>query len=279
MPQLGEIRTYISAFAILPIMVMIVNEVVLTTFLNYFSSIAFFTAFFLIGIYLFLKRIGFIGGLGDNYQIALESGMLILPIIIPMFTIMTTGNPADFVAAFLAYLVIGCVRSLWQVVFGPGVGAFGKVVYFFFAYMLALMIYAGALAGQNTGEVFSLLLAFDQIAGIATYLGYEGHIIALPLVDYVKLGMAFAVPAITFSALAAQVKLSEIRDDPSGKTKMVSSLRSAVALLTLGSALMLIPVYLLSLVISAFAPSLVTVLPPFLVTGAILLMLYFVEGD
>ena len=60
---------------------------------------------------------------------------------------------------------------------------------------------------------------------------------------------------------------------------MVSSLRSAVALLTLGSALMLIPVYLLSLVISAFAPSLVTVLPPFLVTGAILLMLYFVEGD
>ena len=79
--------------------------------------------------------------------------------------------------------------------------------------------------------------------------------------------------------LAAQVILSEIRDDPSGKTKIVSSLRSPVALLTLGSALMLIPVYFLSLVISAFAPSLVTVLPPFLVTGAILLMLYFVEGD
>ena len=82
MPQLGELRTYISAFAILPIMVMIVNEVVLTTFLTYFSSIAFFTAFFLIGIYLFLKRIGFIGGLGDNSQVALESGMLILPIVI-----------------------------------------------------------------------------------------------------------------------------------------------------------------------------------------------------
>ena len=98
MPQLGELRTYISAFSILPIMVMIANEVVLTTFLNYFSSIAFFTAFFLIGIYLFLKRIGFIGGLGDNSQILIESGMLILPIIIPMFTIVTTGNPADFVA-------------------------------------------------------------------------------------------------------------------------------------------------------------------------------------
>ena len=35
MPQLGELRTYISAFAILPIMVMLVNEVVLTTFLTY----------------------------------------------------------------------------------------------------------------------------------------------------------------------------------------------------------------------------------------------------
>lgn len=279
MPQLGELRTYVSAFSIIPIIVMIANEVVLTTFLSYFSSIAFFTAFFLIGIYLFLKRIGFIGNLGDNSQIILESVMLILPIIIPMFTIVTTGNPADFVAAFLAYLVIGCVRSLWQVVFGPGVGAFGKVVYFFFAYMLGLMIYAGALAGQNTGEIFSLLLAFDQIAGIATYVGYEGVPLELPLIGYVKLGMAFAVPAITFSALAAQVRLSEIRDDPSGKTKMVSSLRSAVALLTLGSALMLIPVYFLSLIISAFAPSLVTVLPPVLVTAVVLLMLYFVEGD
>ena len=145
--------------------------------------------------------------------------------------------------------------------------------------MMALMVYAGCVAGQITGETFSLLLAFDQIAGIATYLGYEGYPIELPLIEYVRLGMAFAIPGITFSALAAQVRLSEVRDNPGGESKMVSSLRSSVALLTLGSTLLLIPVYLISLAIYNFAPYLVTIIPPVLVLGFLLLSLYFVERD
>ena len=193
--------------------------------------------------------------------------------------ILTTSNPSDFIAAFLAYLVIGTVVSLSRVVVGTGVGAFGKVLYFFFAYMMALMIYAGCVAGSITGETFSLLLAFDQIAGIATYLGYEGHPIELPLIEYVKLGMAFAIPGITFSALAAQVRLSEVRDNPGAESKMVSSLRSSVALLTLGSAILLLPVYIISIAIVNFAPYLVTIIPPVLVMGFILLLLYFVERD
>ena len=168
---------------------------------------------------------------------------------------------------------------MFRVVFGDGVGAFGKVLYFFFAYMMALMIYAGCLAGQITGEQFSLLLAFDQIAGIASYIGYQGHPLELPLIGYVKIGMAFAIPGITFSALAAQVRLTEVRDNPSGEAKMVSSLRLAVALLTLGSALLLFPVYFISLAITNFAPYLVTIIPPVLVVGFILLSLYFVERD
>lgn len=279
MLPLRELRTYISAFSIAPIAVMIVNPVVLNAFVSYLSSIAFFSAFGLIAIYLFLKQIGFIKTLGQNQQVFFESLLLVLPIIIPMFTVLTTSNPSDFIAAFLAYLVIGTVVSLSRVVVGTGVGAFGKVLYFFFAYMMALMIYAGCVAGSITGETFSLLLAFDQIAGIATYLGYEGHPIELPLIEYVKLGMAFAIPGITFSALAAQVRLSEVRDNPGAESKMVSSLRSSVALLTLGSAILLLPVYIISIAIVNFAPYLVTIIPPVLVMGFILLLLYFVERD
>ncbi len=279
MLPLRELRTYISAFSIAPIAVMIVNPVVLNAFVSYLSSIAFFSAFGLIAIYLFLKQIGFIKTLGQNQQVFFESLLLVLPIIIPMFTVLTTSNPSDFIAAFLAYLVIGTVVSLSRVVVGAGVGAFGKVLYFFFAYMMALMIYAGCVAGSITGETFSLLLAFDQIAGIATYLGYEGHPIELPLIEYVKLGMAFAIPGITFSALAAQVRLSEVRDNPGAESKMVSSLRSSVALLTLGSAILLLPVYIISIAIVNFAPYLVTIIPPVLVMGFILLLLYFVERD
>ncbi|MBH58934.1 MAG: hypothetical protein CMO19_00755 [Thaumarchaeota archaeon] len=279
MLPLRELRTYVSALSVLPIAVMIANPVVLASFVSYLSSIAFFSAFGLIAVYLLLKQIGFIKSLGPNQQVFFESLLLVLPIIIPMFTVLTTGNPVDFIAAFLAYLVIGTVVSLSRVVIGSGVGAFGKVLYFFFAYMMALMVYAGCVAGQITGETFSLLLAFDQIAGIATYLGYEGHPIELPLIEYVRLGMAFAIPGITFSALAAQVRLSEVRDNPGGESKMVSSLRSSVALLTLGSTLLLIPVYLVSIAIYNFAPYLVTIIPPVLVLGFLLLSLYFVERD
>ncbi len=279
MLPLRELRTYISALSIAPIAVMIANPVVLNAFVSYLSSIAFFSAFGLIAVYLMLKQIGFIKSLGPNQQVFFESLLLVLPIIIPMFTVLTTQNPSDFIAAFLAYLVIGTVVSLSRVVIGAGVGAFGKVLYFFFAYMMALMVYAGCVAGAITGETFSLLLAFDQIAGIATYLGYQGHPIELPLIEYVRLGMAFAIPGITFSALAAQVRLSEVRDNPGAESKMVSSLRSSVALLTLGSAVLLLPVYLISIAIVNFAPYLVTIIPPVLVMGFILLVLYFVERD
>ena len=279
MLPLRELRTYISALSIAPIAVMIANPVVLNAFVSYLSSIAFFSAFGLIAVYLMLKQKGFIKSLGANQQVFFESLLLVLPIIIPMFTVLTTSNPSDFIAAFLAYLVIGTVVSLSRVVIGAGVGAFGKVLYFFFAYMMALMVYAGCVAGAITGETFSLLLAFDQIAGIATYLGYEGHPIELPLIEYVKLGMAFAIPGITFSALAAQVRLSEVRDNPGAESKMVSSLRSSVALLTLGSAILLLPVYIISIAIVNFAPYLVTIIPPVLVMGFILLVLYFVERD
>jgi len=279
MLPLRELRTYISALSVIPIAVMIANPVVLATFASYLSSLAFFSAFGLIAVYLLLKQIGFVRSLSANVQVVFESFLLILPIIIPMFSIFATGNPSDFIAAFLAYLLIGTTVSLFRVVFGDGVGAFGKVLYFFFAYMMALMIYAGCLAGQITGEQFSLLLAFDQIAGIASYIGYQAHPLELPLIGYVKIGMAFAIPGITFSALAAQVRLTEIKDNPSGEAKMVSSLRLAVALLTLGSALLLFPVYFISLAITNFAPYLVTIIPPVLVVGVILLSLYFVERD
>ena len=123
MLPLRELRTYVSALSVIPIAVMIANPVVLATFVSYLSSLAFFSAFGLIAVYLLLKQIGFIRSLSANVQVVFESFLLILPIIIPMFSIFATGNPSDFIAAFLAYLLIGTTVSLFRVVFGDGVGA------------------------------------------------------------------------------------------------------------------------------------------------------------
>ena len=63
MLPLRELRTYVSALSVIPIAVMIANPVVLATFVSYLSSLAFFSAFGLIAVYLLLKQIGFIRSL------------------------------------------------------------------------------------------------------------------------------------------------------------------------------------------------------------------------
>jgi len=278
MPLRRELRTYVSALATLPVLIMLVNGTVLASLIDFLSSIGFVAAIGLIVLYTFLRRGGVIARIkSPTVQVSLESLLLVAPIIYPMFIVVTTNNPTDFIAVLLAYLIFGAIGSLYQIVFGAGVGALGKVTYFFMAYMLALMIYAGSLVGQLTGGGFSILLAFDQIAGVAVFFGYEGVPLELPLARLVRLSTIISIPAITFSALAAQVRLSEVKDNPTGEARMVSTLRPTVAFLTFGSALLLLPALLISRLIVEPAVYLVTIVPPFLVAGAILIVLVFTE--
>ncbi len=257
---------------------MLVNGTVLASLTDFLSSIGFVAAIVLIVLYTFLRRVGVIARIkSPTVQVSLESLLLVAPIIYPMIIVVTTNNPTDFIGVFLAYLIFGAIGSLYQIVFGAGVAALGKVTYFFIAYMLALMIYAGSLVGQFTGGGFSVLLAFDQIAGVAVFFGYEGVPLELPLARLVRLSTIISIPAITFSALAAQVRLSEVKDNPTGEARMVSTLRPTVAFLTFGSALLLLPALLISRLIVEPAVHLVTIVPPFLVAGAIIIVLVFTE--
>lgn len=278
MPLRRELRTYVSALATLPALIMLLNESILASLIDFFSSIGFVAAIGLIALYSVLRRAGVIARIkSPTAQVSLESVLLVAPILYPMFIVITTNNPNDFIGVFFAYLIFGAVGSLYQIVFGAGVGALGKVTYFFLAYMLALMIYAGSIAGQAIGSGFSVLLAFDQISGVAIFFGYEGVPLELPLVALVRITTIISIPAITFSALAAQVRLSEVKDNPTGESRMVSTLRPTVAFLTFGSALLLLPALLISRLIVEPAVYLVTIVPPFVVAGAIIAVLIFTE--
>ena len=131
---------------------MLVNGTVLASLTDFLSSIGFVAAIVLIVLYAFLRRVGVIARIkSPTVQVSLESLLLVAPIIYPMIIVVTTNNPTDFIGVFLAYLIFGAIGSLYQIVFGAGVGALGKVTYFFIAYLLSLMIYAGSLFGLFIG--------------------------------------------------------------------------------------------------------------------------------
>jgi hypothetical protein len=86
------------------------------------------------------------------------------------------------------------------------------------------------------------------------------------------MAMTIAIPSITFSALAAQVRYTEVNENPSAEAKMVTSLRPAVALLTFGGAMLMLPVLGASRVIQ-FLPYLVTIVPALGIGIAFLIIL------
>ena len=261
-----ELRTYISAIAAIPILIMLLNPVVLDAFMKFLGSLSSIMAMLMIFVYLVFRSIGLLSSIKSILaQALIEIFLLVAPILYPLIPLMQTGNPFEFTGTFMLYLILACGGCLYQVIIGKRVGAAGKVSYFTMGYLLSMMIYAGSLAGSYSGEGFSLLLAFDQIAGAAVILGYPSRPLFLPLYEFVKLSMALAIPAVTFSALAAQVRVSELKENPTGDAKMGSSLRLAVAVLTLSSSVLLLPSYLVSLRFAENYASWVTVVPPMIV--------------
>jgi hypothetical protein len=272
MQQLRELRTYVSALATIPILIMIANPTVTTSMSGFAPSFPFVFTILMLLLYIFLWGRGYFQRLGPSTELLAESAVLNAPIIYPTVTVFLTNNASDFVGVLLAYLFFGVIASLYQIVLGKRLSATQKIVFFVLGYMLALITYAGSFEGQAIKENFNLIRAFDHISGGLTLLGYVGSTEQLPLSGYVRMAMTIAIPSITFSALAAQVRYTEVNENPSAEAKMVTSLRPAVALLTFGGAMLMLPVLGASRVIQ-FLPYLVTIVPALGIGIAFLIIL------
>ena len=278
MRQIRELRTYVSAIATAPILIMLLNQTVLLTFLSFVRSPYFLFTVAMIILYIVLFARGLFNRIKDqNKQILVKTAIVNLPVVPALISIVLTRNVADFVPLLFAYLFFGVIACVYQVVVGGRISALHRITFFFLGYALAIIAYTGSLAGQQAGQGFSLLRAFDNMSGVSSMFGLLGRSIPLPLANYIRIAMMFAIPAITFSALAAQVRQTEVRNSPASEPTLVTSLRPAVALLTVASVMAMFPVLLLSRIIAGFAPFLVTILPSLLATLAIMIMVMITE--
>lgn len=277
MQLLRELRTYVSAAASVPILIMLVNPTVAGSLAGYANAFAFQFTILMVSLYIFLWGRGyFVRITNPTTELLAESTILNAPIVYPTITVFLTNRADDFIGVLLAYLTFGAVASVYQIILGKRVGAMQKIVFFVLGYTLALITYAGAFEGQEVKEAFNLVRAFDHVSGGITLIGYVGRTATLPLSSDIRMAMAIAIPSITFSALAAQVRLTEVQENPTGDARMVTSLRPAVALLTFGGAVLLLPALLLSKIIES-VPFLVTVIPPLGFALMVLLVIRFSE--
>ena len=278
MTQLRELRTYVSAIAALPIIMMLLNETILRVFLGFARSPYFLFTVVMMLLYVFLWAKGHFSRIKNlNLQLFAKTAIVNLPVVPPLVAVMFTRELADFLSVFFAYLFFGVIACVYQIVAGGRVGALQRISFFFIGYVLALIAYSGSIVGLQTGENFSLSHAFDHIAVLVSLFGYLVRITHLPLANYVRIAMMFAIPAITFSALAAQVRQTEVKDSPTAEPKFVSSLRPAVALLTVVSVLFMFPVLFVSRVLAESNPFLVTLLPPLATAALSLLIVKIIE--
>ena len=275
MKQIKELRTYISAIAIVPILIMLLNQTVLLTFLGFFRSPYFLFALAMIIMYMVLFTRGSFNRMkNQETQLMVKNLIVNLPVLPAIVSIVVTRNIINFVPMLFAYLFFGVIACVYQIVVGTRVSALHRITFFFLGYILAMITYTGSIVGLQTGETFSLLHAFDNLNMIASAFGSLPRPIPLPLDIYIKIAMMLAIPAITFSALAAQVRQTEVRHSPTGEPRFVSSLRPAIALLTVVGVLAIFPVLFASRILAGSVPFLVTVLPPL---GVALLVLLIVR--
>ena len=279
MNQIRELRTYISAIATAPILIMLFNDTVLRTFSSYLRSpYSLFTiAMMVLYILLFVK--GYFNKIRNpNTQVLLKTAIVNLPAVPALMNVIIARNAANFVPVVFIYIFFGVIACVYQIVAGGRVGAVQRISFFVVGYLLSLIIYTGSLAGQKAGIDFSLTQAFDNMAGIASVFGYLPKRTPLPLADIIRAAMMFAIPAITFSAIAAQVRQTEVRVSPTSEPKFVNSLRPAVALLTVFSILVIFPVLFAARTLAEWTPSLTTVLPPLVVAALLWTIIIVTEG-
>ena len=114
-----ELRTYVSALASLPIMIMLINESVAMSLVEFAPTLSFASAVILIALYVGLRKIGFFIKIKwALVSVLAESIILVAPIIYPMVTVLQTGATSDFVGVFLAYMLFGVLSSIYQTILG-----------------------------------------------------------------------------------------------------------------------------------------------------------------
>ncbi|MCS4539038.1 MAG: hypothetical protein HYY67_09295 [Thaumarchaeota archaeon] len=195
-----------------------------------------------------------------------------LPLLLIIILILATRNLSNFIPGFFAYLFFSVVACIHQIIAGRRVGAIHRISFFILGYILALMLYTGSYVGQQTGQIFSLLSIFDYMAGAASIVIFIRSPPPLPLASLVRIAMIFAIPAITYTSLASQVRQTEVKDSPSAPPRLANSLGPAVALLTAAGVLLVLPLSLIARNLLDAIPYLATIIPS-LAVGTLLLIL------
>ena len=258
---------------IIPLVIIIANQTVATSLFKAAETTSFHIWVILIGSYLILRTGNYISKIKwIGVQVILEIGLLAMPFAYPIYIVATEMSSVQFEGVFLAYLSLGFLVSIYLLFRRSGVGSVWKIGAFLFAYLFALMIYAGSFAGQLTGVPFLITIAVDQLFRVAILTGYPAYLVYPPSEIYVSVSMTLAIPAIIFLALSAELAKSAARIAPQkGSTNIISNLKPAVLLLSLSAVIVLALTLPISLWVVTLNRQLVTLIPT--ISIAILVML------
>jgi len=190
MKQTKELRTYISAVAIVPILIMLLNQSVLLTFLIFFMSPYFLFALVMIILYIVLFARGSFNRMrNQEMQLMVKTLLVNLPVLPAVLSIIVTRNVVNFVPMLFVYLFFGVIACVYQIVVGTRVSALHRTTFFFLGYTLAIITYTGSFIGLQTGESFSLAHAFHNLDMITSAFGSLPRPTPLPLANYIKIAM------------------------------------------------------------------------------------------
>ena len=273
MPLFSEPRRFLPFITIIPILLIVANQTVVTGLYKAAETVSFQIWLILIGSYLIIRKGNYISKIRwFSVQVALEITLLGMPFVYPIYIIMTQTNPIEFEGVFLAYLTLALLLLIHMLVRRSSLGSVGKIGVFLFAYIFALMIYAGTGAGQQIGVPFLVTVAVDQLFRVAVLTGYPAYVVSLPSEIYVRAAMTLAIPTIIFLSLSAELAKSEHKTTTHKRgVNLISDLKPAILLLTFLAVLALALTLPLSLWLVTLNRQIVTLIPT--LSLAILVML------
>lgn len=263
MPRFSEPIRFLPVITSLPILFIVANQTVATSLFKAAETTSFKIWLILTVSYLILQRGHYISKIRwFPAQVTLEITLLSAPLAYPIYIVATQKNPYEYESTFLAYLTLVLVVALYLLGRGKSLGSVGKIGAFLFAYIFALMIYAGSVAGQQIGVPFLLTVAFDQLIRVAILAGYPAYMVSPPSAIYVRASMILAIPTIIFLALSAELAKSEAKNTlHKGSVNLTSDLRPAILLLTFAGVLALALTLPLSLWFGTLNMQAVTLIP------------------
>lgn len=263
MHQFRDTEFFLNIITVIPILLIIANQIILTSIIKAAETTSFQIWIILISSYLILRRGNYILKIKwISVQVIIELSLLGMPFAYPIYLVFTQTNPIEFEGVFLAYLTFALLFSIYLLIRRKSLGGVAKIGTFLFAYIFALMIYAGSLAGHQIDVPFLVTAAFDQLFRVAILTGYPAYLVSPPLEIYVRISMILAIPAIIFLSLSAELAKSTENDISQKSTvTIISDLKPVIILLTFLSVLVLAITLPLSLWLETSNRQLVTLIP------------------